>query len=42
MLEVGVASATINFNDGVMRRSRVFQSLDLFGKYAKERALEKT
>ena len=42
MLEIGVASAVINFNDGVIEISRIFQSLDLlFRKYIKEGAVEK-
>ena len=42
VLEIGVASAVINFNDGVMGLSRIFQSLDLsFGKYSMEGALDK-
>ena len=41
-LEIGVASADINFNDEVMGLNRIFQSLDLsFGKYAVEVALDK-
>ena len=42
VLEIGVASAVTNFNDGVMGLSRIFQSLELsFGKYSIERALDK-
>ena len=42
VLEIGVPSAVINFNDGVMGLSRIFQSLDLsFGKYSIEGALDK-
>ena len=41
-LEIGVASADINFNDEVMGLSRIFQSLDLsFEKCAVEGALDK-
>ena len=41
-MEIGVASAVTNFNDGVMGLSRIFQSLELsFGKYSMERALDK-
>ena len=42
VLEIGLASAAINLNDGVVGLGRVFQSLDLlFGKYAKEGEVEK-
>ena len=42
VLEIGVASAVINFNDGVMGLSRIFQSRDLpFGKYSMECASDK-
>ena len=42
VLEIGVASVVINFNDGVIGLSRIFQSLDLsFGKYSMEGALDK-
>ena len=42
VLEIGVASAVINFNDGVIEISRIFQSLDLlFRKYIKEGRVEK-
>ena len=42
VLEISVPSAVVNFNDGVMGLSRIFQSLDLsFGKYSMERARNK-
>ena len=42
VLEIGVASTVINFNNGVMRLNRIFQSRDLsFGKYSMEGALDK-
>ena len=42
VLDIGVASAVINFNDGVMGLSQIFQSLELsFGKYSMEGALDK-
>ena len=42
VLGIGVASAVINFNDGVMGLCRIYQSLDLsFGKYSMKGALDK-
>ena len=42
VLEGGAASAVINFNDGFMGLSKIFQSLNLsFGKYSMEGALGK-
>ena len=42
VLKIGVASAVINFNDGFMGLSRIFQSPELsFGKYSVEGALDK-
>ena len=42
VLEIGVASEVINFNDGFLGLSRIFQSLDLsFGNYSMEQALDK-
>ena len=41
-VRIGVASAVINFNDGVMGLNRIFQSLDLsFRKYSMKGALDK-
>ena len=41
VLEIGVASAVIDVNDGVVGLSRIFHSFDLFRKYAKEWVVEK-
>ena len=42
VLEIGVASTVINFNDEVLGLNRIFQSRDLsFGKYSMEGALDK-
>ena len=39
---MGVASTVINFNDGVIGLSQIFQSRDLlFGKYSMEGTLDK-
>ena len=41
-IRTGVASAVINFNDGVMVLNQIFQSLDLlFKKYSVKGALDK-
>ena len=42
VLEMGVASTVINFNNGVIGLSQIFQSRDLlFGKYSMEGTLDK-